>query len=189
MAAILGIYASQISGHLYPGPAGAYDALASVTVGSGGASSIEFTGIPSTYRHLQLRAISNASSTGQALMSFNGDTSTSSYSFHQIIGADIGSPGADGYATGTLGGITPSLRFGGTSYFGTSVIDVLDYASTVKNKVTRTLLGYELFGSGQVQLVSGCWYNASDSINKITFTIQGGGTFVQNTQVALYGVK
>ena len=184
---ILGIYASQISGHLFS-PSGAYDALASVTVGSGGTSSIGFTGIPSTYKHLQLRGIGGASSAGQVVMSFNGDTSSSNYSFHQIIGNGANAI-ADGYATGTLGGVTPSIRFGNSPYFGPTVIDILDYASTIKNKTTRALLGEDSNGSGSVQLVSGCWYNSSTAINKVTFTIQGGGTFNQYTSLALYGVK
>ena len=50
----LGIYASQASGHLFT-PAGAYEPLASITVPSGGLSSIVFGSIPQTYAHLQLR--------------------------------------------------------------------------------------------------------------------------------------
>jgi len=58
MSPILGIYASQITGHLNPfTPTGSYDALASYTVPSGGASTITFAGIPTggQYTHLQLR--------------------------------------------------------------------------------------------------------------------------------------
>jgi hypothetical protein len=45
MTPILGIMASQISGHLWE-PQGAYDALSTVTL-SANASSVSFTGIPS----------------------------------------------------------------------------------------------------------------------------------------------
>ena len=34
-----------------------YESIATVSVGSGGQSSIVFSSIPSTYKHLQLRAI------------------------------------------------------------------------------------------------------------------------------------
>ena len=50
----VGIYASQISGHLYGGPYGAYDSLATVTVPSGGVASVTFAGIPSGYQHLHI---------------------------------------------------------------------------------------------------------------------------------------
>lgn len=187
MAAILGIYASQISGHLYAGPFGAYDALASVTVGSGGVASVSFTGIPSTYKHLQLRILANATSTAQAVMSFNGNTSSSKYSFHALIG-NGSSASAAGYATGTLGGIVPSPRLGGGSYFGAAVIDVLDYANTNKNKTTRELMGWDGNGSGEVELVSGCYYDTA-AVNSISFIIQGGGNFSEYSSFALYGVK
>jgi hypothetical protein len=38
---VLGIIASQMSGHLFA-PSGAYDSIATTTVGSGGAASITF---------------------------------------------------------------------------------------------------------------------------------------------------
>ena len=43
---ILGIMASQISGHLWQ-PEGAYDSLATVTVGATSVATIEIAGIPS----------------------------------------------------------------------------------------------------------------------------------------------
>jgi hypothetical protein len=55
--------ASQISGHLYDGPFGAYDSLATVTL-SADAASVTFAGIPSGYKHLQIRAIHKPSTSG-----------------------------------------------------------------------------------------------------------------------------
>ena len=36
---------------------GDFESIATVTVGGGGAASIEFTSIPGTYQHLQIRGI------------------------------------------------------------------------------------------------------------------------------------
>ena len=56
-----GILSSQISGHLFT-LTGSYDALATVTVPSGGVSSITFSAIPQTgYSHLQLRTMVRSS--------------------------------------------------------------------------------------------------------------------------------
>ena len=57
MSPNLGIIATSISGHLFTfSLVGNYDALATVTVPSGGLSSITFAGIPTTgYSHLQIR--------------------------------------------------------------------------------------------------------------------------------------
>jgi len=67
-------------------PAGAYDALATVTVGSTAVSDITFTGIPTGYKHLQIRGIL-LSSSGQNNLSLrcNSDTAAN-YSSHQLQG-------------------------------------------------------------------------------------------------------
>ncbi len=54
-----------------------YDSIASVLVGAGGQSAVEFTSIPNTYKHLQIRGIArqttNAAQNG-CRMQFNADT-------------------------------------------------------------------------------------------------------------------
>ena len=55
MAPILGIWASQ--NYSRYSITGSYESIATVTVGSGGSSYIEFTSIPGTYTHLQIRGI------------------------------------------------------------------------------------------------------------------------------------
>jgi hypothetical protein len=52
---ILGIIASS---RLVAPPVGDFESIATVTVGGGGAANVEFTSIPATYTHLQLRIIS-----------------------------------------------------------------------------------------------------------------------------------
>ena len=88
---LTGIIASGISGHLTPpwSPEGAYDALATVTVGSTSLSSIVFSGIPTGYKHLQVRYIVKSARTGNPLdelnLRFNGDTGTN-YAQHALAG-------------------------------------------------------------------------------------------------------
>ena len=187
---ILGIIASQISGHL---STNSYESIATVTVGSGGQSSISFTSIPSTYKHLQIRAIGRntaAVTTAQAKIQINGDTGNN-YTFHQMYGNGA-TAAADGYGTGVINGITPSIRMTGASstsgIFGATVIDILDYANTNKNKTVRILLGQDQNGSGDVQLVSGAWLSTS-AITSLSFTAQTSGDFAQYSSFALYGVK
>ena len=97
-----GIFASQISGHLYSGPAGAFDVLGSVTVGAGGASFIQFSAIPQTWTHLQLRIHGRSDLTSDLaspVLQFNGDTG-SNYFAHQLFG-DGSSPTATASTSGT----------------------------------------------------------------------------------------
>jgi hypothetical protein len=71
--------------------AGDYESIATVTVGSGGSSSISFTSIPSTYQHLQVRAIQRCSSGVNNLqMQLNSDTGNN-YSTHRLGGTGAGS--------------------------------------------------------------------------------------------------
>jgi hypothetical protein len=55
-ANILGIIASSKLSAV-----GDYESIATVTVGSGGAANVEFTSIPATYTHLQLRLLASRS--------------------------------------------------------------------------------------------------------------------------------
>jgi hypothetical protein len=120
MAPILGIYASQISGHLFA-PSGAYDSIATVTVGSGGSSSISFTSIPATYTHLQIRGISKMSSGASLYMQLNSDTG-SNYARHYLNGnGSTTGAGANSSFTNMFAGTTANA----TSTFGASIIDIL----------------------------------------------------------------
>jgi hypothetical protein len=129
---ILGIMASQISGKLWA-PDGAYDSLATVTVPSGGLASIEFAGIPNTYKHLQIRSLSLTTGALWFQTNVNGDTSTN-YASHALYGSGA-SATAFGTGTGVAAyGYTALINATGQSAL---IIDFLDYASTTKNKTVR----------------------------------------------------
>lgn len=186
---ILGIIASQISGNLTPNPLGAYDSLATVTVPSGGLASISFAGIPSGYKHLQLRATMLGSTTGvdAPYIRYNGDTG-SNYTLHTLLGE-----GSTARSQGVAN--TTSINIGGFwfglvgSYPSVSVVDILDYANTSKYKTTRTLTGQDNTATyGSVGLGSGLWRNTS-AINSLTIYLSGSTTFSQYSSFALYGVK
>jgi hypothetical protein len=182
MAPILGIYASQN----YPRVTTAYESIATTTVGSGGASSITFSSIPSTYQHLQIRGIGGTTNTGAldfAAVTFNSDTGAN-YSWHRIVGD------GSGVATAAAAPASYVLTFcGGTTTFGPLVLDILDYDDTNKYKTTRSLSAAENNGSGNEYILytSGNWRN-TNAITSITIT-GVFGTFRQYTSYALYGIK
>ena len=169
---------------------GDYQSIATVSVGSGGSSSISFSSIPSTYQHLQLRFIARSTTVATqsvAYMQFNSDTAAN-YSYHELTGQGS-TAGANGSAnvTGPRIAIYPAAS-STASMFGAGVIDILDYKDTNKYKTYRSLNGNDQNGSGYVILVSGNWRSTS-AINAITIGDNSGGNFVQYTQVALYGIK
>lgn len=189
MAPILGIYASQVTGHLWA-PNGAYDSIASAT-GTGSSNSITFSSIPQTYTHLQIRIFAKGAGTGNGVgtgskIIFNGDTTSSNYWRHGInaYGAGIGANnGNDNDFWDIVGSAT-----GLSNIYAVNVIDVLDYTNTSKNKVTRNLCGEDTNGNGsRLGPASGFWNNTA-AITSITLQ-SGGGNFLTSSHIGLYGIK
>lgn len=172
-------------------PTGSFESIATVTVGSGGSAYAEFTSIPSTYTHLQVRATmkSAGSSTDFIYCRVNGDTTGGDYAVHRVQGD--GSTAA-AYAYSGAGIDTMWLGWSpGTSnanMVGVAVLDILDYTSTSKYKVTRGLWGYDTNGAGSVSLYSGLWLSTS-AITSLKFFSNVPTNLGQYTQIALYGVK
>lgn len=167
-----------------------YESIATVTVGAGGSSSISFTSIPSTFKHLQIRMLgrsSRSANEGYGVVRFNSDTG-SNYSYHSLEGngstAAAGGSGSVNYPT--LIFFPAASR--GASIFGGGVLDVLDYQNTNKNKTIRVLDGYDSNGAGYITFQSGAWYN-TNAITSITITEFNGNNFVEYSQFALYGIK
>ena len=170
-----------------------YESIQTFTVGSGGQSAITFTSIPSTYKHLQVRAILRSTYSGGTdflSMKFNSDSTASNYSVHRLSGngstASAGASPNDFYLPFDY----PAASTG-ASIYSALIIDILDYASTNKNKTSRILTGYDTNGGGQVYLDSAAWYNSGTAINSIEFkdyTVYAGN-FAQYSSFALYGIK
>lgn len=189
---ILGIMASAISGNLFA-PSGAYDSIATTTVGAGGSSSITFSSIPATYTHLQIRMLAQvnaATGVRDAFIRANGDTA-SNYSRHWLYDFDgsgtpnsLGTASAAYYGYGYMCGTTT-----GTNVFTASVIDILDYTNTNKYKTFKTLSGNEKDTGGNAVIIfgSGGWYSTS-AINSITIA-PTSGNISQYSSFALYGIK
>jgi hypothetical protein len=170
-------------------PLGGYDALSTITVPSGGMSSVTFSAIPNTYRHLQIRCIARSDSGTATSLSFtfNGDTNNANYYARHLVFGDGTTAASINNATltGITGGsVAPST----TSLVAPNIIDALDYTSTTENKTLRIFGGLDANGSGSVGLGSGLWLNNS-AITSITITSFGGSNFTQHSQFSLYGVR
>ena len=172
---ILGILASSgaIAG-------GSYESIATVSVSSP-TSYIDFTSIPSTYKHLQIRAIHTMSGgLSNLYMTLNGSTNSTYY--HYLFG-----DGSSATAGSTASNIF-TIQFGNTSTtMNAEIIDILDYGSTTKNKTIRTLAGVDYNGSGGVYLSSNL-YSTTSAISSIRI---GGASYNlgQYSTFALYGIK
>jgi hypothetical protein len=185
---ILGVIASQISGHLFA-PSGAYDSIATAN-GSGGG--VTFTSIPQTYTHLQLRIITKSQGAGTDFYNwrFNGNATSGNYRTHTLLGTGS-SASSYSNTTGNTSAFIPTENPGtnATNVFAAIIIDILDYADTNKYTTMRTVAGWDANGTGQVSLSSGVWLNTS----AVTSIAIGGYntdlTYSGNASYALYGIK
>jgi hypothetical protein len=169
----------------YQGPFGAYDALATVT--SPAATTLTFSGIPTGYKHLQIRGIANngeASGWNNQQIRFNGDTG-SNYAYHNLYGNGTSVAAGSALSVSSLNDI---FRVPPTGNFGAFIIDILDYSSVTKAKTIRVLTGGDTGSNGWIGLHSGLWYKTPEAIHSITFN-SSVGNFGTNSQFALYGVK
>ena len=170
-----------------------YESIATVTVGAGGSSSISFSSIPSTYKHLQVRYLSRsaaAANTASLIVRFNSDSGSNYYNYHEIY-ADGSTAAAYAGGAGTSYQIDQIPAANKTSgIFGVGIIDVLDYLDTNKNKTVRTLDGWDANGTGAVTFSSGLWKPTTPvTITSITITENNSNNLAQYSSFALYGVK
>lgn len=186
---ILGILASQQPGSL---ATLAYDSIATYT-GDGGSTTVTFSSIPSTYKHLQLRitALGTAGAGGYptslAYFRINSDSSNSNYKVHMMSGN--GSSVSSG-STGNPQADFLYLPGGNSSFPASAIIDFIDYSNTNKYKTIKSLNGSDRNGSGYVWLNSMLWMNTS-AIS--TISLSGDPTYNGNwatgSKFALYGIK
>jgi hypothetical protein len=111
---------------------GATFLIDSVTVGAGGAASIDFTSIPSTYQHLQIRVLARGTTSAtdqEQYITYNG-TSTNYYSAHILYGT--GSSALSTVSTYSSVNLLPRLVAANStaSTFSSYITDILDYANT-----------------------------------------------------------
>ena len=177
---MLNVISGLLSGAGAPASTNSYESIATVLVTSN-QSSIDFTSIPQTFKHLQIRALTTCSSASSGtIIQFNGDTGAN-YKSHAVYGSGGGTGSfvfTPLYSPNFMGGAK-------TTSPGGAIVDILDYTNTNKNTTTRSLDGYDANGSGYIGLSSGLWMNtAAVTSIKMSFTnITDGASF------ALYGIK
>jgi hypothetical protein len=162
-------------------------------------STISFTGIPSTYKHLQLRMLLSTDRATYAIdnarITYNGDSSSGLYSWHSLEANvnNSGTPtsGADWSINYGQMGTVPSSAAPLT--FASYIVDIYDYANTNKGKTGKSYGGFELTSNvagygGTNQLTSFGWRNTA-AINRIDIDRQTGSNFLAGSRIDLYGIK
>ena len=156
-----------------------------VTVGAGGASSIDFSSIPTTYTDLVL-FISLRSSNSADYISLKFNNSTASFTGRTMNGngSTTGSENrTDNFVTGVM---SPSTYTAST--FSNGVFYIPNYTSSSNKSYLLDVVPENNATATEMRLSTGLWSNTA-AINRITFDHPTAGTFVQHSTAHLYGVS
>lgn len=151
-------------------------------------ASVTFSSIPATYKHLQIRVVGRytaATSISNLTLRFNGDTGANyGYQSMRGQGTTVTSAQPGSYQTYLLTGDMPGAS-ASASGFGSSFIDVIDYANTTKIKTTKTFGGNAAYLD--VFMFNGTWNSTAAITSILVSDANTSASFAAGTRISLYG--
>jgi len=164
-----------------------YQLISSVTVGSGGASSMDFTSIPQTYTDLLLFVTARNTGNGSGLqLRFNGGNSNYSDRWLEGNGASVssGTNGAGG-TYGYCGLISNSSTTSNT--FANNFIYIPNYTGSTNKSYSADGVNENNATTAYQDLIAGLWSNTA-AITQVTL-YPSLNSFAQYSTAYLYGIK
>lgn len=159
--------------------------IASVTVGSGGASSIDFTSIPSTYTDLCVKYSLRANGTNAVgLFYFNSDTTNTNYAVRRL-GGDGSSAFSNSYSA-PYGAYADKSSYT-ASTFSNGEIYIPNYTGSNYKSFSVDDVAENNATAADAFLTAGIWNNTA-AITAIRIT-GAADAFVQYSTATLYGIK
>ena len=174
--------------------ANTYEAIATVTVGSGGAANIEFTSIPADFTDLlikaSLRSDRAAGNADNVRVRFNGSTATV-YSGRYIEGDGGVAASASQSAETSLLPAYSTVALNTSNTFANIEMYIPNYTSTANAKSVSTDSVTENNGALAYALLSaGLWNPATQAaITSILIYPQVGTEWEQYSTATLYGIS
>ncbi len=165
-----------------------YTLIASNTVGSGGAASVTFSSIASTYTDLLIKvsARTNRSAYDEVIgVSFN--SSTSNFSWKLLNGSNLLANSASGTTNIMAGRAVSATATANT--FSSAEVYIPNYTSAnYKSFSVDSAAENNSATLYDLDLHAGLWSNTA-AITSIALTPFSGGSFVQYSNFYLYGIK
>ena len=156
-------------------------ALATVTVGAGGAANIEFTNIPQTYTDLLLKtSIRNVNDTPSCWLRFN--SATTNFSDRWVYGTGVGALSTTNSNIDFLNGRSSFTA----NTFGNSELYIPNYAGSNNKSVSVDSVAEDNATVAYTQLSAGLWSNTA-AITSIQI-LASTGNIAQYSTATLYGV-
>jgi hypothetical protein len=167
--------------------ANTFEAIATVTVGSGGAADIEFTSIPATYTDLYvlLSARSNRANV-QDWVKVQFNSSTTNYSWRGLIG-DGSSVSSENNTSAIRMGRVPGAN-ATASTFGNCSLYIPNYASSNYKSASADGVGENNATEAWSALDANLWSDTS-AITSIKLLPADGTAWTQYSTATLYGIK
>jgi hypothetical protein len=167
--------------------ANTFNKIATVTVGAGGVSSIDFTSIPATYTDLCVKVsarttTSDGSDSWKYLtIAFNGASTNRSSRF--LFG--------NGSTTGSASDTTIYAWVNGhnatANTFGNMEVYIPNYAGSTSKSLSADIVTENNATGAYANLEAGLWASSA-AINQVTFNLDTGN-FVQYSTATLYGIS
>lgn len=180
--------ASAASGSVTPAAATAFDSIATVTA-AGGETSLTFSSIPQTYKHLQVRWVNQMNVAGATGIWFRpNNDSGASYAYHQLLGNGA-TASTSANASSSIGMIAASFGYN-ANYKNVGTFDLLDYANTSKYKTGRAFSGFDDnsgTNTATVRLCSSLWMSTAAVSSLVVY--MNTDAFMAGSTFALYGIK
>jgi hypothetical protein len=164
--------------------ANTYEAIATVTVGSGGAADIDFQNIPQTYTDLSLFVSGREETATDWVFKIKFNNVTTNLSSRRLSGN-----GATAASDSSATEIVPYMNGsdGTASTFGNAVIYIPNYTSSNNKSVSIDSVSENNGTTAYMQLNAGLW-SSSSAIDRITL-YTASGDFAQYSTATLYGIK
>lgn len=168
-----------------------YSLISSVTVGSGGASSIDFTSIPQTYTDLVILSSlrSNRASAVRDItrVQFNGSTA-SNYSNIELYGTgSAASTASETSQTGSRCGY-PTAASATSNTFSNDLLYIPNYTSSSNKSFSADSTPETNATAQDMVLIAGLWAQTA-AISSIKLYPQVGTAFVEHSTAYLYGIS
>lgn len=167
-------------------------AIQTVTVGSGGASSIEFTNIPQTYTDLVIRLSARIDkSAGRDYVSLRFNSSTTNWSYRWLFGTDNGVVGTGSGANAYGEVFTTPAANATASTFGNGEIYICNYTSSNNKSFSMDSVSENNSTSVYILGMSASLWSNSAAITSIQLYPEiptVSANFVQYSTATLYGV-
>jgi hypothetical protein len=167
--------------------ANTYTLIASNTVGSGGAASVDFTSIPATYTDLLIKVSARKVQSGGAVnLQMLLNTATTAYTQKTLLGNGSAAYSFSDSTELSFMYVTSAADTANT--FNNTEIYIPNYAGANYKSISIDSVTETNAAATNMTLMAGLWSSTS-AINQITLKVYSPNTFIQYSSFYLYGIK